>query len=54
MNGFIATPTMSDIDRLNNRVRALELLLLDLLRELRADGTIDDEELAQFEERLGL
>ena len=51
--GFISTPSMSDIYRLQNRVAALELVVGKLLLMLHEDGTLLDEELHELEERLG-
>lgn len=52
-SGFIATPSMGDIHRLNHRIEALELVVRELLTVLNDDGTIEDEELSELEDRLG-
>jgi hypothetical protein len=52
-HGFIATPTMGDIARLHNRIVALETVLSELLCALHDDGTLEDEELSELQDRLG-
>lgn len=51
--GFTDTPSMSDISKLNNRILALEVVVRELLLVLSEDGTLDEEELSELEERLG-
>lgn len=52
-HGFVDTPTMSDIERLHNRILALELVVQELLCALHDDGTLEDEELSELQDRLG-
>lgn len=54
MGGFINTPSMGDIHRLENRVAALELVVVELLTVLRADGTLENTEYDDLCERLGI
>jgi hypothetical protein len=53
MSGLGVYSTVWEYERLQNRILALELVLGEVLCALEENGTLEDEELSELQDRLG-